>query len=168
MAAEYANLAINSVKVSGAELGRGYAILGLASQGRGNFIHAQIAFEHSLRILEHDREHVEDYTPAFDTYAGLYLQLGQFDVGVPMCRKPLRLRNVVASRLVGARVGAAIGHGDFVQICSRTKGQTAGVTAALVFRRGLAVGPSFPAPKRYIVPRAEQPITSPTRRKTEL
>jgi tetratricopeptide (TPR) repeat protein len=103
MAAEYANLAINSGKLSGAELGRGYIILGLSSQGRGKFVDAQIAFEHSLRILEHDREHVEDYASALDNYAGLYGDLGQLDVAVPMCRKALRLR-----QKIGEHTGAAL------------------------------------------------------------
>lgn len=94
-AAEYAKLAINSGSLTGAELGRGYIILGLSSQGRGNAIDAQIAFEHSLRILEHDREHVEDYASALDDYAGLYVDLGQLDVAVPMCLKALRLRQKI-------------------------------------------------------------------------
>jgi len=91
-AAEYAKLALNSGKLSGAELGRVYMILGLSSQERGNFIDAQIDFEHALRILKHDREHVEDYASALEDYGGLYLQSGQLDLAVPMCRKALRLR----------------------------------------------------------------------------
>jgi tetratricopeptide (TPR) repeat protein len=102
-AAEYANLALNSGKLSGAELGKGYMILGLASQGRGDFIGAQIAFEHSVRILKHDREHVQDYAAALENYGGLYLQLGQLDVAVPMCRKALRLR-----QKIGERTGTAL------------------------------------------------------------
>jgi tetratricopeptide (TPR) repeat protein len=103
MAAQRAQLAINSGKLSGGELGRGYIILALSSQGRGNFIDAQIAFEHSLRILEHDREHVRDYASALDTYAGLYGDLGQLDVAVPMCQKALRLRHKI-----GEHTGAAL------------------------------------------------------------
>ena len=95
MATEYAKLALNSGKLTGAELGRGYMILGLSSQGRGNFTDAQIAFEHSLRILKHDREHVEDYASTLESYGGLYLELGQLDVAVPMCRKALRLRQKI-------------------------------------------------------------------------
>jgi tetratricopeptide (TPR) repeat protein len=102
MAAEYANLAINSGELSGAELGRGYLILGLSSQGRGNFIDAQMAFEHSLRILKHDREHVEDYASALDNYAGLYEDLGQLDLAVPMYQKALRMR-----QRIGEHTGTA-------------------------------------------------------------
>jgi tetratricopeptide (TPR) repeat protein len=99
----YAQLAINSGKLTGADLGRGYIVLAFSSQGRGNFIDAQIAFEHSLRILEHDREHVEDYASALDSYAGLCEDLGQLDVAVAMRLKALRLR-----QKVGEHTGAAI------------------------------------------------------------
>jgi tetratricopeptide (TPR) repeat protein len=95
MAAEYAKLAINSGKLSDAELSRGYIILAVSSRGRGNLIDAQTAFEHSLRILKHDREHVEDYAAALDNYAGLYADLGQLDVAMPICRKALRLRQKI-------------------------------------------------------------------------
>src|SRR5215472_3362112 len=103
MAAEYAKLALDSGKLSGAELGRGYMILGLSSQERGKFIDAQIAFEHSLRILKHDREHVEDYASALENYGGLNLELGQLDVALPMCRKALRLR-----QKIGDHTGTAL------------------------------------------------------------
>ena len=103
MAAEFAKLAINSGKLTGADLGTGYMILGLSSQGRGNFIDAQIAYEHSLRILEHDRQHVGYYASALDTYAGLYLDWGQLDVAVPLCQKALRLRQEI-----GEHTGAAL------------------------------------------------------------
>jgi tetratricopeptide (TPR) repeat protein len=95
MATEYAKQAINSGKLSGAELGAGYILLGVSNQGRGNFIEAQNAFEHSLHILEHDREHVGYYATALDTYAGLYLEWGQVDVALPMCRKAARLRQKI-------------------------------------------------------------------------
>jgi len=103
MAAEYAKLAINSGKLSGTELSRGYIILAVSSRGRGKLTDAQIAFEHSLRILEHDREHVADYASALDNYAGLYADLGQLDVAVPMYRKALRLR-----QKMGEHAGTAV------------------------------------------------------------
>ena len=135
--------------------------LRLSSRGRGNFIDAQIAFEHSLRIVEHDREHVEGYISALDAYAGLYLELGQFDVGVPMCRTSLRLRNVVASGLVGGGVGAGIGYGDLARIRSGTKGQTAWGNRRPGLSQRPNGGPSFPVPKPSIVRRADRPTTSP-------
>ena len=103
MATEYAKLALNSGQLSGAELGKGYMILGLSSQGRGNFIDAQIAFERSVRILKHDREHVQDYASALENYGGLYLELGQLDAAMPMCRKALRLR-----QKIGDHAGTAL------------------------------------------------------------
>jgi tetratricopeptide (TPR) repeat protein len=102
-AARYAKFAIDSGKLSGAALGRGYAILALASQGEGRFTDAQIAFEHSLRILKHDGEHVGDYATALDDYAGFYGDLGQRDVAVSMFLKALRLR-----QNIGEHSGAAL------------------------------------------------------------
>jgi tetratricopeptide (TPR) repeat protein len=116
MAGEYAKQAINSGKLSGVELGRGYIILGLASQGRGDFVDAQIAFEHSLRILEHDREHPEDYASALDSYAGLYGDLGQLDVAEPMCLKALRLR-----QKAGDHWGAALSLMQLAQLALARK-----------------------------------------------
>jgi Tfp pilus assembly protein PilF len=91
-AAKVAKGAIDSHQLSGNELGRGYIILGVACQGAGDLANAQIAFENALQVLEHDREHPEDYASALETYAGLYSELGQLDVAGPMWRKALRLR----------------------------------------------------------------------------
>src|SRR4029077_19021800 len=79
-AAKVAKAAIDSRQLSGNELGRGYIILAVACEGAGDLANAQIAFEHSLQILEHDREHPEDYASALENYAGFYSELGQLDV----------------------------------------------------------------------------------------
>jgi len=102
MSAQYAKLAINSGKLSTAEMGRGYVILASSSQGLGNLIDAQINFERSLRILKHDREHVKDYAAALHDYAGLYGDLGQFDVALSISRKALRLRQEVGEHALAA------------------------------------------------------------------
>jgi tetratricopeptide (TPR) repeat protein len=91
-AAKVAKAAIDSRRLSGIELGRGYIILAIACQGAGDLANAQIAFEHALQVLEHDREHPEDYASALENYAAFYSELGQLDVAAPMWRKALRLR----------------------------------------------------------------------------
>jgi Flp pilus assembly protein TadD len=91
-AAKVAKAAIDSRQLSGNELGRGYIILAVACQGAGDLANAQISFEHALRLLEHDREHPEDYASALENYAGFYSELGQLDVAAPMWRKALHLR----------------------------------------------------------------------------
>jgi tetratricopeptide (TPR) repeat protein len=91
-AAKVAKAAIDSRQLRVNELGRGYIILAVASQGAGDLANAHIAFEHALKVLEDDREHPEDYASALENYAGFYLELGQLDVAGPMWRKALDLR----------------------------------------------------------------------------
>lgn len=91
-AAKVAKAAIDSRQLTGNELGKGYIILAVAYRGAGDFANAQIAFEHALKVLEHDREHPEDYASALENYGGFYSELGQLDVAGPMWRKALVLR----------------------------------------------------------------------------
>jgi len=102
-AAEVAKAAIGSSELSGNELGRGYIILAVACQGAGDLISARIAFEHALQILEHDRDHPQDYAAAMENYAGFYSELGQLDIAAPMWRKALHLR-----QRIGDHTGAAL------------------------------------------------------------
>jgi tetratricopeptide (TPR) repeat protein len=83
---------IDSDQLSGVELGRAWIMLGFACRFEGEFTEAQIAFERSLQILEHDPEHVSDYASALDNYAGLYSDRGQLQMAEPMWMKALRLR----------------------------------------------------------------------------
>jgi tetratricopeptide (TPR) repeat protein len=94
-AAKVAKAAIDSRQLSGNELGRGYIILAVACQGEGDLADAQIAFERALQVLEHDREHPEDYASALENYAGFYSELGQLDVAAPMWRKAFYLRQTI-------------------------------------------------------------------------
>jgi tetratricopeptide (TPR) repeat protein len=102
-AAKVAKAAIDSRQLSGTELGRGYIILAVACQGAGDLANAQIAFEHALQILEHDREHPEDYASALENGAGFYSELGQLDVAAPMWRKAFHLR-----QRIGDHTGTAL------------------------------------------------------------
>jgi tetratricopeptide (TPR) repeat protein len=95
-AAKIAKAAIDSRQLSGNELGRGYIILAVADQGAGDLADAQIAFEHAVQALEHDREHSEDYASALENYAGFYSELGRLDVAAPMLRRALDLRQRIA------------------------------------------------------------------------
>ena len=91
-AAEVAKAAIDSRQLSGNELGRGYIILAVAYQGAGDLANARISFERALQILEHDREHPEDYASALENYGAFYSALGQLHIALPMWRKAFRLR----------------------------------------------------------------------------
>ena len=94
-AAKIAKGAIDSSQLSGTELGRAYIILAVACEGEGNLTDAQIAFERALRILEHDREHLEDYAAALESFGGFYSQLGQLGVAAPMWQKAFHLRQTI-------------------------------------------------------------------------
>ena len=102
-AAKVAKAAIDSRQLSGDELGRGYVILAVACQGAGDLANAQTAFEHALEVLDHDREHPEDYASALENYAGFYSELGQLDVAAPMWQKALHLR-----QRIGDHTGTAV------------------------------------------------------------
>jgi hypothetical protein len=94
-AAKLAKAAIDSQPLSENELGRGYIILGVACQGAADLGDAQTAFEHALRLLKHDREHLEDYAWALENYAGFYNDLGQLELAAPMWRKAFQLRRKI-------------------------------------------------------------------------
>jgi tetratricopeptide (TPR) repeat protein len=94
-AAKVAKAAIDSRQLSGNELGRGYVILAVASQGAGDLANAQIAFDRALQLLERDREHPDDYASALENYAGFYSELGQFDVAGPLWQKAFHLRQKI-------------------------------------------------------------------------
>src|SRR5215469_1780020 len=102
-AAKVAKAAIDSDQLRGNELGRGYIILAVACQGAGDLANAQVAFEHALEILKHDRDHPEDYASALENYAGFYSGLGQLDVAAPMWRKAFHLRQGI-----GDHTGSAL------------------------------------------------------------
>jgi len=101
-ASKVAKAAIDSRQLSGNELGRGYIILAVACQGAGDLANAQIAFEHAVQVLEHDREHLQDYASALENYAGFYSELGQLDVAAPMWRKAFHLRQKVGDHTATA------------------------------------------------------------------
>src|ERR1700689_4670975 len=102
-AAKVAKAAIDSRQLNGVELGRAYIIFAVACHGAGDLANARIAFEQALQVLEHDREHLEDYASALENYAGLYSELGQLDVAAPMWRKALHLR-----QKIGDHTGTAL------------------------------------------------------------
>ncbi|MGA8272766.1 MAG: tetratricopeptide repeat protein [Candidatus Sulfotelmatobacter sp.] len=83
---------IHSDELRGVELGRAWILLGFAYEVEGKFNESQAAFEHSLRILERDPEHIGDYASALDNYAGLYSDVGQLQIAAPMWVKALHLR----------------------------------------------------------------------------
>ena len=102
-AAKLAKAAIDSGPLSGNELGRGYIIFAVASQGAGDLANARMAFERAVQVLEHDREHPEDYASALENYAGLYSGLGQLDAASRMWQKAFHLRE-----RIGDHTGTAL------------------------------------------------------------
>jgi tetratricopeptide (TPR) repeat protein len=94
-AARLAKATMDSRQLHGNELGRGYIILAVAYREAGDLADAQIAFEHALQVLEHDRKHREDYASALENYAEFYSELGQLDVAAPMWRKAFHLRQEI-------------------------------------------------------------------------
>jgi tetratricopeptide (TPR) repeat protein len=91
-AAATAKLAIDTGQLAGAELGRAYIILGVAEQGVGNLVDAQIAYEHALNILKGDTEHLEEYAAALENYAGYFTDLGELEIAAPLWSKAFHLR----------------------------------------------------------------------------
>src|SRR5215467_12409802 len=161
MAAEIAKGAIDSRQLSGTELGRGYIILAVACRGAGDLASAQVALEHALQVLEHDREHPEDYASALENYAELYCELGQGDVAAPMWQgfsSAPEEWGAYRSRVIANTLGGT---------CSRSKSGHFGLFRFSIFesfdvaenrvRRGFEVGagrgscPSLPIPKRSVI-----------------
>jgi tetratricopeptide (TPR) repeat protein len=87
--------AISSGQLTEVELGRGYIMLGFAYHQEGDFNDAHAAFEQSLRIFEHDPEHLSDYAATLNDYGGLYGDAGHLDVAEAMWLKALQLRQQV-------------------------------------------------------------------------
>ena len=102
-AIKIAKAAIDSRQLSGDQLGRGYIILGVACGGAGDLANGQMALEHALQLLEHDREHPDDYAAALENYAQLYSELGQFSVASPIWRKAFHLRQKMGDNTGTAR-----------------------------------------------------------------
>jgi tetratricopeptide (TPR) repeat protein len=120
-AAKVAKAAIDSGQLSGNEQGRGYVILAVACQGAEDWANARIAFEHALQILEHDREHPENYASALENYAAFYSGLGQLHIAVPMWRKASRLR-----QSLGDHMGTALSLTRLAEVAlARNRGREA-------------------------------------------
>jgi tetratricopeptide (TPR) repeat protein len=88
-------LTIDSKQLSQVELGRAYMMLGFAYRAEAHFAAAQIAFDHSILILEHDQEHVGDYASALANYAGFYRDIGQSRMAETLWLKAVRLREKI-------------------------------------------------------------------------
>jgi tetratricopeptide (TPR) repeat protein len=95
--------AISSGQLTEVELGRGYILVGFAYHQKGNFSDAHAAFEHSLRIFEHDPEHLSDYAAALNDYGALYGDAGQLDVAEAMWGKALHLRQQIGDHAAAMR-----------------------------------------------------------------
>jgi tetratricopeptide (TPR) repeat protein len=83
---------VDSNRLSGYQLGSASIMLGAAYQATGNSVEAQRAFDRALRLLDHDRQHVAEYSAALENYAGLCNEVGQLDAAESMWLKALKLR----------------------------------------------------------------------------
>jgi tetratricopeptide (TPR) repeat protein len=87
--------AISSGQLTEVEMGRAYIMLGFAYHQEGKFNDAQAAFERSLRVFEHDTEHLSDYAAALNDYGGLYGDAGQLDIAEAMWLRALQVREQI-------------------------------------------------------------------------
>jgi tetratricopeptide (TPR) repeat protein len=94
---------LQTAQLNSVELARADIMLGFANRGLGNFIAAENAFDRSLRILEHDPNHIGDYAAALQNYAALYVDLGQYRPAQTMWEKALRLRRQQGNHADAAR-----------------------------------------------------------------
>jgi len=88
--------AINRDQLDSVALARADVMLGVACHQAGRFSEAHTAFERSLRLLEHDPDHVSDYATALSNYGGLNADAGQIQAAEAMWLKALHLRRLMA------------------------------------------------------------------------
>jgi Tfp pilus assembly protein PilF len=82
--------------VTDLELGRAYLLLALAYEQTGNVSESERAYERSLRLLEQQRDFVNDYASALDNFAGLYVETGRTEAAGKMWLTALQLREQIA------------------------------------------------------------------------
>jgi tetratricopeptide (TPR) repeat protein len=82
---------IDSGRVSGAELGKAWNVLGVVYTQQGKLLEAQNAFERSLQILGQEPQLVTDYAAALQNYGELYNDSGERAIAGKMWRKALDL-----------------------------------------------------------------------------
>jgi len=81
----------DSGRVSGAELGRAWNVLGVVFTQQGKLLEAQNAFERSLQIFGQEPQFVTDHAAALQNYGELYNDSGESAVAGKMWRKALDL-----------------------------------------------------------------------------
>ncbi len=77
----------DSGRLSGAELGRAWNVLGVAYTQEGKLLEAQNAFERSLQILGREPRFVAEYAAVLQNYGELYNDSGEMAVAGKMWRK---------------------------------------------------------------------------------
>jgi len=81
----------DSGRLSGAEAGRAWIVLGVVYTQQGRWVEAQIAFERSLHILGQEPQFVSDYGAALLNYGELYNDSGDMAVAGKMWEQALDL-----------------------------------------------------------------------------
>ncbi|MGA8214624.1 MAG: tetratricopeptide repeat protein [Candidatus Sulfotelmatobacter sp.] len=121
----------DSGRVSGAELGRAWNVLGVVYTQQGKLLEAQNAFERSLQVFGQEPQFVADYAAALQNYGELYNDSGERAIAGKMWRKAL----------------------DLLQ----QSGDHAGIARSLTYLAGLALAQNrIPDAKKYLRSVAEE------------
>jgi tetratricopeptide (TPR) repeat protein len=95
---------VDSGTLQGGELGRAWAVLGLAYTDQGAFGAAQHAYEQAISILQPLPESVQDYASALDNFGLLYRAMGQFEAATDLRLKTLHVYEQISDHSGIARV----------------------------------------------------------------
>ena len=121
----------DSGRLSRAELGRAWNVLGVVYTQQGRLVEAQNAFERSLQIFGQEPQFIADYAAALQNYGELYNDSGETAVAGKMWRKAL----------------------DLLQ----QSGDHAGIARSLTYLAGLALAQNrVHDAKRYLQSEAEE------------
>jgi len=107
-AIELARPTLGSTALSQTERGRGWTLLGLAYQYRGDFQKATTAYENALQILEGRGGSASDYASALASFGTLYRDMGQMDAARRMELRALRVNQQINDPAGIAAVSATL------------------------------------------------------------
>jgi tetratricopeptide (TPR) repeat protein len=130
-AAAIAKQLTDSGRLSGAELGRAWNLLGAVYTQQGRLLEARNAFERSLQILAQEPQFVTEYAATLQNYGELYNDSGERAVAGKMWGKALDLL--------------------------RQSGDHAGIARSLTYLAGLALSQNrVPEARKYLQSLAEE------------
>ena len=98
---------LESRSLAAPDLGKAWNILGLAFGDEGDFLQAEKAYEHSIRVFQRLPNHTSDYAMVLDDLGGLYLAMGHPDIALKM-----KVRTFHLYEKIGDHAGMAIASSD--------------------------------------------------------